>query len=41
MQDGCRAGKEDPAEGIPFVRMGRFWEGKWRVPAAPRGAVPC
>lgn len=30
MQDGCRGGKEDPDEGIPFVRMGRFGEGQSR-----------
>lgn len=30
MQDGRRGGKEDPDEGIPFVRMGRFWEEKSR-----------
>lgn len=30
MEDESRGGQEDPAEAIPFVRMGRFQEGKSR-----------
>lgn len=41
MEDEGRGGEEDSAEAIPFVRMGRFQEGKLREDSgsSPKGCA--